>query len=152
MTRTRRIRRRASRGLTLLEVLIATAMLATVLGIALPNFRGMRAPWALRTATNRIVADVQAARQRAIARNVRYRVTFTATGYTVERETAPNTWTTDGAAQSLPSTATIGTVTGGNPIFDSRGMLVGTVTIPVTVPMAGTKTVTINVLGKTTIG
>jgi hypothetical protein len=45
----------------------------------------------------------------------------------------------------------LGTLTPGNPIFDTRGMLAANTSVPVTVTGAGTKTVTINVLGRTTI-
>jgi len=125
---------------------------SVVLGVAVPNFRVMSAPWALRSATNQIVADVQVARQRAIARNARYRVTLTApSSYVLEVETAPNVFAADTAVQKLPSTAMLGTVNPGNPIFDTRGMLGATVTFTLTVPNAGTRTVTINVLGKTTV-
>ena len=128
-------------------------MFATVLGVAVPNFRALSAPYALSTATNQIVADMQVARQRAIARNARYRVTFTAPNtYVLEIETSPNVFAADGAVQKLPTAAMLGTANPGNPIFDTRGMLGATVTLSVTVPNAGTRTVTTNVLGKTTVG
>ena len=57
----------------------------------------------------------------------------------------------DTAVQKLPAAATLGTVNPGMPIFDTRGMLGATVTLSLTVPNAGTRTVTINVLGKTTV-
>ena len=139
------------RGASLLEVLISTALFSLVLGIAVPNLRALSAPWALKGATNQIVADLQVARQRAIARNARFRVTFTAPrSYVLEVETSPNTFVADTALQKLPSAATLG-ANPGTPIFDTRGMLAATVTLSVTVPNAGTRTVTINVLGKTTV-
>ncbi len=144
--------RAEQRGASLLEVLISTAVFAIVLGMAVPNLRVMSAPWALSSASNQIVADLQVARQRAIARNARYRVTFTAPrSYVLEIETSPNTFVADTAVQKLPAAATLGTVNPGNPIFDTRGMLGATVTLSLTVPNAGTRTVTINVLGKTTV-
>ncbi|TMB57223.1 MAG: hypothetical protein E6J56_05080 [Deltaproteobacteria bacterium] len=140
------------RGASLLEVLISTAVFAVVLGMAVPNLRAMSAPWALSGAANQLVADLQVARQRAIARNARYRITFTAPrSYVLEVETSPNTFVADTAVQKLPAAATLGTVNPGNPVFDTRGMLTATVTLSVTVPYAGTRTVTINVLGKTTV-
>ena len=133
-------------------MLISTAVFAIVLGMAVPNLRAMSAPWSLRAATNQLVADIQVARQRAIARNARFRVNFVAPrSYTLEVETSPNTFAADTAVQKLPAAATLGTINPGNPVFDTRGMLTATVTLSVTVPNAGTRTVTINVLGKTTI-
>ena len=120
--------------------------------MAVPNLRAMSAPWALSGATTQIVADLQVARQRAIARNARYRITFTAPrSYVLEIETSPNTFVADTAVQKLPAAATLGTVNPGMPIFDTRGMLGATVTLSLTVPNAGTRTVTINVLRKTTV-
>ena len=113
----------------------------------------LRAPYALSGAAHQIVGDLQLARQRAIARNTRYRVNFNgaAGSYVLEREAAPSSFVADGATQKLPHGAVLGTVTPGNPIFDTRGMLAANTNVPVTVTGAGTKTVTINVLGRTTI-
>ena len=91
-------------------------------------------------------------RMRAIARNVRYRMTFNTTTnrYTVERESAPGTFVAEGGAQPLPSGVRFGTVTS-TPIFDTRGMLAAQVSVPIQATGHPTKTITINVLGTTTI-
>ena len=141
-----------SRGATLLDVLISTAIMLVLYAIGVPNLSRLRSPYTLAGATRQIAADLQAARQRAIARNVRYRVNFDAAhaSYTIEREQAGN-WVADSAPQPVPQGAQLGTVLPGNPVFDARGMLGAQVTVPVTVSGSGTRTVTINVLGKTTI-
>jgi hypothetical protein len=103
-------------------------------------------------ATRQIAADIQLARQRAISRNLPYRVNFNVTTKTYRLERLVGvTWVADGAVQKLPTGITLGTITPGNPSFDSRGLGAGDVTIPVSMTGATTKTVTINVLGKTTI-
>jgi len=144
--------RHGSRGATLLEVLIAAGIMLILLAVGVPNLSRLRSPYSLAGATRQIAADLQAARQRAIARNVRYRINFDVTHamYTIEREQA-GSWVADSAPQPLPSGAQLGTVSPSNPIFDTRGMLGAQVTVPVTVSGSGTRTVTINVLGKTTI-
>jgi Tfp pilus assembly protein FimT len=141
-----------SRGTTLLDVLVATAIMLVLLAIGVPNMARLRSPYALAGATRQIAADLQATRQRAIARNVRYRINFDAAhaSYTIEREQAGN-WVSDSAPQPLPTGAQLGAVTPSNPIFDTRGMLAAQVSVPVTVTGSGTRTVTVNVLGKTTI-
>jgi len=113
----------------------------------------LRAPYALSGAAHQIVGDLELARQRAIARNKRFRVNFNASAGSdvLEREEAPSSFVADGATQKLPHGAVLGTVNPGNPIFDTRGMLAANTNVPVTVTGAGTKTVTINVLGRTTI-
>jgi type II secretory pathway pseudopilin PulG len=139
-------------GTTLLEMLIAVGLMLVLTAIAVPNFRQLDAPWALRSAAFQVAADLNGARLGAISHDVRYRVRFdTASNtYAVERETAPNNFVADRGAQMLPSGTSLGAVLQ-NPIFDTRGML----TVPVVVPLNGaggrTRTVTINVLGKTTI-
>ena len=143
--------RSGNRGASLLEVLTASAIMATLLGVGVPRVVTLRAPYALSGAVHQIAADLELARQRAIARNKRFRVNFSSGRYVLEREEAPNSFVADGATQMLPHGATLGTISPGNPIFDTRGMLTANTTIPVTVTGAGTKTVTINVLGRTTI-
>ncbi len=145
-------RRAKSRGTTLLDVLVAAAIMLVLFAIGVPNLSRLRSPYTLAGATRQIAADLQAARQRAIARNVRYRVNFDAAhaSYTIEREQAGN-WVADSAPQPVPQGAQLGAVLPGNPVFDTRGMLGAQVTVPVTVSGSGTRTVTINVLGKTTI-
>ncbi len=146
--------RARSRGYTLLEVLTAIGILAVLLGIGVPNLSRLRSPYVLSGATRQIAADLQAARQRAIARNIPYRLNFntSAKTYTVERQVGGN-WVTEGTTQKLPAGASLGTITPSNQIvFDTRGMVAANATIPVTVTGSGTRSVTVNVLGKTTIG
>ena len=141
-----------SRGATLLDLLIASAILLLLFAIGIPTLSRLRSPYTLSSTTRQIAADLQAARLRAIAHNVRYRVKFVAApaSYTIEREQA-GSWVADSAPQPLPRGAQLGTVSPGNPIFDTRGMVASQVAIPVTVSGSGTRTVTVNVLGKTTI-
>ena len=90
---------------------------------------------------------------RAIARNARYRVAFDATArvYRVERETTPNTFVAEGGVQTLPAGTTLTPADPANPVFDTRGMLGADVSVSVSMPGSGTRTVTVNVLGQTTI-
>ncbi len=134
-----------------MEVLTATAITLVLLAIGVPQMARLRAPYALVSATRQITSDLQTARQRAIARNTRYRVTFNAGSYTLERESSGNTFVSEGGVQKLPAGATVTAASPGNPIFDTRGMLTADVTVSVSVEGSGTRTVTVNVLGKTTI-
>ena len=145
-------RHRKSRGTTLLDVVIASGIMLVLLAVGVPNLSRLRSPYALAGATRQIAADLQATRLRAIARNVSYRVNFDVAhgSYTIERSQA-GSWVADSAPQPLPSGAQLGTVSPGNPVFDTRGMLAAQVTVPVTVSGSGSRTVTVNVLGKTTI-
>jgi Tfp pilus assembly protein FimT len=141
------------RGATLLEVLTVTAITVTLLAIGVPQMTKLRAPYVLASASRQIATDLQAARLRAIARNTRYRVNFNSAAktYTLESESSPNTFVAEGGAQTLPRGATVTAPSPGNPIFDTRGMLGSDVTVSVSVAGSGTRTVTVNVLGRTTI-
>jgi len=143
---------RRNAGYTLIEVLIATAIMGLLFAIGLPRLSRLRAPYAMAGATRQIAADIQAARQRAISRNTSYRVNFNAAAKTYRLERLVGlAWTADGAVQRLPNGVNIGTITPGNPVFDSRGLGAGDVTIPLTATGATSKTVVVNVLGRTTI-
>jgi Tfp pilus assembly protein FimT len=145
--------RRRQRGASLLEALTATAILATVMGLGIPNLISMRDPYVISSAAQQIAADLQLARQRAIARNTRYQVKFdtTAATYTLERETTANSFVVDGGVQKLPRGVALGSVTPGDPIFDTRGMLATGVSIALTTAGGRARTVTANVLGRTAI-
>jgi len=146
-------KRTGCRGFTLMEVLTATAITLVLLAIGVPQMARLRGPYALVSATRQIASDLQTARQRAIARNARYRVNFNAAAqsYTLEREASANTFVSEGGVQKLPTGVTVTAANPGNPIFDTRGMLAADVTVSVAVAGTGTRTVTVNVLGRTTI-
>jgi type IV fimbrial biogenesis protein FimT len=58
-------------GFTLIEVMITIAVLAVVLGIAVPSFAGIIAQNRLVASTNEVVGAVQLARMEAVRRNAR---------------------------------------------------------------------------------
>ena len=144
-------RRRRSRGVSLLDTLIASSVFATLVAAGVPTLVRVRAPYAVMTATRQIAAAIRSARQRAVARNTSYRLNFntSAKTYTVERQVAGN-WVQDQAPQMLASGLSFGTIPA-NPVINANGMLAAAVTIPVTALAAHTKTVSVNVLGQTTI-
>jgi len=142
------------RGSSLIEVLIATSVGITLLGMGLPRLARLRQPYAIDGAARQIAAAVQVARQRAIARNASYRMVFDASArtYSVQRRSGA-TWVTDAdlPAQSLPPGVQLGTVTPDNPVFSAAGTLGAQVTVPLSIVGARSRTVTINVLGKTNV-
>jgi Tfp pilus assembly protein FimT len=145
------VNRRQSRGATLLEILTATSLLASLLAIGIPNLMALRRPYAITGASRQIEATIQLARMRAIARNSPYRVAINSAAgtYALERQEGVN-WVNDGGVKSVPRGAAIGQPVPGNPTFNTRGMMAAGVIIPIS---SGTssRTVSINVLGRTTI-
>ena len=144
-------RRRGTRGMTMVEIMVALGIGAVLLGIAVPSFTAMRAPYALRTATTTIASDVAVARMRAIAQNRRQRlaVSTDADTWVLQQETAPGTFESVGGTRALPTGCTFGAASD-SPIFDTRGMLAVPASLEVS-GEAGTKTISVNVLGQATI-
>src|SRR5262245_5891083 len=107
--------RKSTAGFTLLEALTCAAVMGITLAIGVPNLTRLRAPYALTGAVERVAADLQVARQRAIARNTPYRVNFdrNTNTYRLERQTAPGVFTADGASQTMPKKAVIGVLPNG---------------------------------------
>jgi hypothetical protein len=127
------------------------AVFAIIYAIAVPNLQAMRAPYALEGTAYEVAAYVDMARQRAIARNARHRVVITSSGYHLERETTPNTFVVASGTFAPPHGVVLGTPTPGIPRSIPAECLQRNVTLPLSVTGGGTKTVTINVLGRSKI-
>lgn len=67
-------------GFTLVELLVTVAVLAVIIGLAVPSFRGVMQRNRLTTAANEFVATLQLARMEAVRRNLRAVVCPTSTG------------------------------------------------------------------------
>lgn len=65
-----------NKGFTLIELIITIAILGIVLAIAAPNFTRYRDNTNLREAARDISSDIQLYKQRAVAENAPYTITF----------------------------------------------------------------------------
>lgn len=70
-------------GFTLVEMIIAIAVIAVLSAIAVPNLLTWRGNAELNRATRDVVSNLQRAKLTAVKRNTYCAVTFSATGYTV---------------------------------------------------------------------
>jgi len=70
-----------SPGFTVVELLVAIAMIALITAIAVPNFIGWLPDYRLRSATHDLFSNFQKAKLTAIKRNVNTAVCFHGSGY-----------------------------------------------------------------------
>lgn len=128
-----------TRGGTILELMAVTAILATVLGMAVLSFRDLLPGIYLQGAVRDLVLDLQYARMRAIAQNQYYRVAFSEERetYVLERESGKEEGRWPGVIEGLsrefsragspyhhPGVDLISVSQ--NPIFSPRGTVRGT--------------------------
>jgi prepilin-type N-terminal cleavage/methylation domain-containing protein len=87
--------KRACRGFSLIELLIAMALVAIVAAIAVPQFQRYSTNTDLKTAAREVMGDFFNARQMAVENTaIIYRITFTVAGnsYVLSRSTPPAAW------------------------------------------------------------
>jgi type IV fimbrial biogenesis protein FimT len=142
MLRRARIDMPHERGFTLLETLVALAVVALLIGAAVASIRGFAAQKTLAGWSDSIVNDIRSAQQLGIARRAAAVVTFT-------NGTPPSYKTTVGGAtvrsQTLPSELTI---TSGTIQFNTLGTPSSGATLVLTDTRNG-QTITISVAALT---
>jgi prepilin-type N-terminal cleavage/methylation domain-containing protein len=86
---------RANGGFSLIEMMIVCALLGFIATVATPSFMTYRQNSNLREAAGDLSSDIALYRQRAVAENRGYQITFNqaANNYTVNIETPPGTGT-----------------------------------------------------------
>jgi len=76
---------RKNSGFSLIELIIVMAIMGIVAAIAAPNFTRYRDNTNLREAARDVMSDIQLYKQRAMAENQNYLITFTGNTYDVKR-------------------------------------------------------------------
>jgi prepilin-type N-terminal cleavage/methylation domain-containing protein len=120
--------KRGSAGFTVVELIVAMGIVGVLLMVALPHFN--RGALNASSVTQGVVANLRLARANATGRGVHFRVTFTASSYTVRRlKQDSGNWIVDSAfaAQTVqaPSGVSFTTIQGDGTIeFDTRGLIV----------------------------
>jgi Tfp pilus assembly protein FimT len=149
--RMRNRRTRATRGTSLMDVLVGIVISAVIMGIAVPTIPSLMDPYRLSFAARVVASQLSAARMRSIAQNRRHRLNFdvAAGTYQLQVESATNTWTAVGGMHELPSGCGFGTIASA-PTFDTRGVLGQGYDIQVH-SVNQSKTVSVNILGNVDI-
>ena len=133
-----------ARGLTVVELVISMALLTIVMLIAYPNFQRLSINGNLRTAARDLVADFSALRNRAIAENTTFDLTFSGCTYTCpglpNGAKSPAEVAGDISIASAPATAIT---------FFSRGTLSQPGSVVLTNSRGSTATVSFSLSGRT---
>ena len=97
---------RDSRGLTLIEILVALVIIGVAVTLAAPSFTAWLGSSTVKKTARQLVTDLQFAKMKAVAEGVQYRVSFdSASGsYVVQRGNASidsGSWTTVGIERRI---------------------------------------------------
>jgi type II secretory pathway pseudopilin PulG len=120
-----RVRRQDCRGLGIIELLVAAAILAAMIVVALPALSGYQNTSAMQTTARQFVSDLRAAQARAVGQSAQIDLIFTVsggavTGYNVQQGTTVLWGTT------FPSSVHASSTWPGNDIgFTSIGAVTG---------------------------
>jgi type IV fimbrial biogenesis protein FimT len=121
--------KKAQRGVTLVELMVALSVLAILLAIAAPSFRDAGLPSQLRAVANNVVAATQIARSEAIKRNATVTLCVSSDGATCGTGNWQQGWIVIGGGAVLHSepAAPVGyrvtPAAGSNALtFDSTGL------------------------------
>ena len=113
---------RKNKGFSLIELIIVIALIGIIAAIAAPNFTRYRDNTNLREAARDLASDIQLYKQRAMAENVNYRVTFSGNNYLIERgATWDDVATKAVGANNASIVINSNTYAGGIILFSPRG-------------------------------
>jgi len=103
-------------GFTLTEIIVALAIIAILTAIAIPNWSTLLPTYALNSAARQVQSELHRLKSRAVAENANFRVVFSGSTYTIEKDSGG--YAPTGNSGTLPDGITASATTVG---FTSRG-------------------------------
>src|SRR3990170_7556206 len=88
-------------GITLAEILVVLTISGILSAIAIPNWSTLLPTYALNGAARQVQSELQKTKSRAVSENTNYRLVFSSTGYSIERDTGRG-WQSTGENKPLP--------------------------------------------------
>jgi len=99
-----------ARGFTLVEILVTVALIGIISAIAIPDWGTVLLTFRLNGGAREVQANLDWAKWRAIHENVKHRLVFSSTGYTIERF-INSAWEDTLKGKDLPNGITVQTNT-----------------------------------------
>ncbi|MDI6727736.1 MAG: prepilin-type N-terminal cleavage/methylation domain-containing protein [Thermodesulfovibrionales bacterium] len=143
---------RGQEGFSLVELLVTIGIIAVVAAIAIPQLQSYATNSRLKSAARDVMGDIFLYKERAIAENRQYRITFNIGGntYTIEQPPGtiiqtktPTTFGNDIRISNVGTTETVYT-------FQTRGT-VNAGTVVLINDRGSTATITTNITGRTSV-
>lgn len=137
-------------GFTVMELILTIAVAMVVLAIAIPSFFTFLPTLRLSYAARQVATDLQLARMKAISQNRKFRVNFSGSTYTLQKDNG-GAFTTESGPFSLPDGITVQTVVPATSEFQPRGTVNAASTVTLRNINNATKSVEVNVVGRVKI-
>lgn len=145
--------RRHPKGFTLIEMLVALAIVAIGVTLAAPNITGFLAQLRLNAATRNLASDLRKAQSISIQRNIALQVTVDSPTHYYMNNPGPVPTTTPvlqtNAAMQVPGITIVGPAA--NPVFRPNALVQNPGTYTVNGPNGQSRTVTLWSVGRVTI-